>query len=117
MNGIKDVAQKAGVSISTVSNVLNGKRYVSPELAQRVRAAARELAYEANPIAQRMKSNHSGIIGIITGDMYGVFYPCLLYTSRSSKIYYSNILILPKRYFFLAFYNFRMMFCAINKNI
>ena len=55
MNGIKDVAQKAGVSISTVSNVLNGKRYVSPELAQRVRAAARELAYEANPIAQRIR--------------------------------------------------------------
>ena len=78
MNGIKDVAQKAGVSISTVSNVLNGKRYVSPELAQRVRAAARELAYEANPIAQRMKSNHSGIIGIITGDMYGVFYPYIV---------------------------------------
>ena len=70
MNGIKDVAQKAGVSISTVSNVLNGKRYV--------RAAARELAYEANPIAQRMKSNHSGIIGIITGDMYGVFYPYIV---------------------------------------
>lgn len=78
MIGIKDVAKKAGVSISTVSNVLNEKRYVSPELAKRVRAAAQELSYEANPIAQRMKSNHSGIIGIITGDMYGVFYHYIL---------------------------------------
>ena len=75
MVGIKDVARKAGVSISTVSNVLNGKRYVSPVLAERVRSAAVELSYEANPIAQQMKSRHSGIIGVITGDMYGVFYP------------------------------------------
>lgn len=78
MIGIKEVAQKAGVSISTVSNVLNGKRYVSPELVKRVQAAVEELSYEANPIAQQMKSKRSGIIGIMTGDMYGVFYPYLV---------------------------------------
>ena len=78
MAGIKDVARRAGVSISTVSNVLTGNRYVSPELSERVRAAASELAYAANPIAQQMKGSRSGIVGVITGDMYGVFYPYIV---------------------------------------
>ena len=43
MHGIKDVAQKAGVSISTVSNVLNKTKYVSPELVRKVEAAVEEL--------------------------------------------------------------------------
>ena len=77
MHGIKDVAQKAGVSISTVSNVLNKTKYVSPELVRKVEAAVEELSYEVNPIARSMKSNRSGTIGIITEDIC-----CLLYTSR-----------------------------------
>ena len=75
MHGIKDVAQKAGVSISTVSNVLNKTKYVSPELVRKVEAAVEELSYEVNPIARSMKSNRSGTIGIITEDICGVFYP------------------------------------------
>lgn len=73
MYGIKDVAQKAGVSISTVSNVLNKTKYVSPELVRKVEAAVNELSYEVNPIARSMKSNRSGTIGIITEDICGVF--------------------------------------------
>ena len=75
MSGIKDVAKKAGVSISTVSNVLNKSRYVSPELVKRVEDAAEELAYEVNPMGRGLKNNKSGTIGIITEDMCGVFYP------------------------------------------
>lgn len=75
MSGIKDVAKKAGVSISTVSNVLNKSKYVSPELARRVEAAVEELSYHVNPMARGMKSNKSGTIGVITEDMCGVFYP------------------------------------------
>ncbi|MDO4273718.1 MAG: LacI family DNA-binding transcriptional regulator [Eubacteriales bacterium] len=75
MSGIKDVAKRAGVSISTVSNVLNKSKYVSPELVRRVEDAVKELSYEVNPIARSMKSNKSGTIGVITEDMCGVFYP------------------------------------------
>lgn len=71
--GIKSVAEKCGVSISTVSNVLNNTRYVSPELARRVRSAAEELGYVPNPVAKNMKNAKSHIIGIIANDMYGVF--------------------------------------------
>lgn len=75
MSGIKDVAKKAGVSISTVSNVLNKSRYVSPELVQRVEAAVEELSYEVNPMGRGLKNNKTGTIGVITEDMCGVFYP------------------------------------------
>ena len=75
MSGIKDVAKRAGVSISTVSNVLNKSKYVSPELVKKVEQAVKELSYEANPIARSMKNNKTGTIGVITEDMCGVFYP------------------------------------------
>lgn len=71
--GIRDVAAKSGVSISTVSNVLNNKRYVSPEMARRVRAVAEEMGYVPNPVAKNMKNAKSNIIGVITNDMFGVF--------------------------------------------
>ncbi|MBQ3424427.1 MAG: LacI family DNA-binding transcriptional regulator [Clostridia bacterium] len=75
MSSIIDVAKRAGVSISTVSNVLNGTRYVSPELVKRVEDAVAELSYEVNPIARSMKNKKTGTIGVITEDMCGVFYP------------------------------------------
>lgn len=78
MSTIKDVALRAGVSISTVSNVLNKKKYVSPELIRKVEAAVKELSYSANPIARSMKSNKSHTIGIITQDLCGVFYPYVI---------------------------------------
>ena len=78
MSGIVEVARRAGVSISTVSNVLNNKRYVSPELVRRVEEAARELSYQPNPIASSMKSNRTRTIGVITEDMCGVFYPYVI---------------------------------------
>ena len=69
------MAERAGVSISTVSNVLNKTKYVSPELVARVEKAVEELSYEVNPIARSMKNKKTGIIGVITEDMCGVFYP------------------------------------------
>ena len=79
MSKIFDVAERAGVSISTVSNVLNKTKYVSPELVARVEQAVEELSYEVNPIARSMKKKKTGIIGVITEDMCGVFYPYTLY--------------------------------------
>lgn len=78
MSGIKDVANRAGVSISTVSNVLNKAKYVSPDLVKKVEEAVRELDYQVNPIAASMKTKKSGTIGVITEDMCGVFYPYIV---------------------------------------
>ncbi len=78
MASIKDVAKRAGVSISTVSNVLNKSKYVSDELKIRVNVAVQELGYQANPIAQNMKFKHTKTVGIITADLCGLFYPYVL---------------------------------------
>lgn len=78
MSNIKDVAKQAGVSISTVSHVLNKTKYVSPELVQKVEDAVKKLKYEVNPIARSMKSNKLGVVGIITEDLCGVFYPYVI---------------------------------------
>lgn len=78
MSSIKEVAGKANVSISTVSNVLNHTKFVSPELTQRVLDAVSELDYQANPIAKRMKSAKSNVVGIISTEIVGVFYPYVI---------------------------------------
>lgn len=78
MSSIKEVAKKAGVSISTVSNVLNRTKYVSPELTARVMEAVNALDYQANPIAQNMKSARTHTVGIISTDITGVFYPYVI---------------------------------------
>lgn len=75
---IKDVAKRAGVSISTVSNVVNQTKFVSEELAKRVRIAVQELNYRPDPVAKSMKSRHSRNIGVIATDICGLFYPYVI---------------------------------------
>jgi len=87
---IHDVAKRAGVSISTVSNVLNKNKYVSDDLVRRVNAAVQELEYTANPIAQKMKFKHTKTIGVIMADICGLFFPYLIkgmYDVLNSKGY------------------------------
>jgi DNA-binding LacI/PurR family transcriptional regulator len=92
---IHDVAKRAGVSISTVSNVLNKNKFVSDDLIRRVNAAVQELKYSANPIAQKMKIKYTNTIGIITADICGLFYPYVLkgmYDVLNTRGYRLNIL-------------------------
>jgi len=65
MATIKDVARLAGVSVSTVSNALNGKHGVNEKTRQRVLKAARELNYKPNPMAKGLVTNSTGNVGII----------------------------------------------------
>jgi DNA-binding LacI/PurR family transcriptional regulator len=75
---IKDVAKRAGVSISTVSNVVNQTKFVSEELTKRVHIAVQELNYHPDPVAKSMKSRHSRNIGVIATDICGLFYPYVI---------------------------------------
>lgn len=75
MSSIKDVAKRAGVSISTVSNVLNNTKFVSEELKRKVNIAVQELGYEVDPVARNMKTKRTKTIGVITADICGLFYP------------------------------------------
>ncbi|MGE5225286.1 MAG: LacI family DNA-binding transcriptional regulator [Planctomycetaceae bacterium] len=59
---IKDVAQEAGVSVTTVSHALNDKGRLNPETRRRVREVAERLGYRPNPAARSLVSGRTGLI-------------------------------------------------------
>jgi LacI family transcriptional regulator len=71
---IKDVALHASVSVATVSAVMNENKYVSPELAQRVRESIALLGYQRNSFARGLKTQISHSIGLIVPDITNPFY-------------------------------------------
>ncbi|MDT0377776.1 LacI family DNA-binding transcriptional regulator [Streptomyces sp. DSM 42041] len=62
---IRDVAQRAGVSISTVSHAMSGRRSISASTRTRIQEAAEALGYNANPLARSLRTGRSGVIGLI----------------------------------------------------
>jgi DNA-binding LacI/PurR family transcriptional regulator len=62
--GIRDVARAAGVSIATVSQVLNGKGRLPDETRTRVREVADQLGYQPHPAARSLAGGRSGLIGL-----------------------------------------------------
>lgn len=64
MTTIKDVAKKAGVSISTASYALNNRPNVSPKTKEKILLAAKELDYHPNGNARNLKTKKSGNIGV-----------------------------------------------------
>lgn len=67
--GIRDVAAAAGVGISTVSRVLSGSADVRPELRERVLAAAAELGYQPDILAQSLRRGATRSVGFIADDL------------------------------------------------
>lgn len=65
MATIKDVAEKAGVTVTTVSRVLNNRGYISEATRQKVHKAMEELDYQPNEIARSLFRRKSSIIGLI----------------------------------------------------
>ena len=75
MATIKEVAEKAGVSVATVSYVLNDSRKVRPDTGQRVLWAARELGYVPNTAARSLVVGRSSIVGLVVPDIGNPFFP------------------------------------------
>ncbi len=75
---IRDVAQHAGVSITTASLVLNGKGHISEATRQRVLAAAEELNYHPNAHARHLKKRRTRTIGVFIASLGGLFYEEIL---------------------------------------
>lgn len=98
---IRDVAREAGVSVSTVSRVLNDKDDVAPETYERVRDVIRRLGYTSSLAARSMRSRRTNVIGLIVPDVADSFsiqvmkgvnqaifeleYDLIIYTSGSIK--------------------------------
>ena len=77
MPTIIDVAVEAGVSVATVSRVLNGKTNVNPELARRVHAASGKLGYRPNSVARSLRRRSSDVIALIINDVGDPFFTAI----------------------------------------
>ncbi len=66
---IRDVAARAGVSVATVSKVINERYGVSAATLARVRAVIEELGYEASLVAQSLRNHRTNVIGILVADL------------------------------------------------
>ncbi|UUV30761.1 LacI family transcriptional regulator [Amycolatopsis roodepoortensis] len=66
---IRDVAARAGVSVATVSKVINDRYGVAAATLAKVRAVIDELGYEASLVAQSLRNHKTNVIGILVADL------------------------------------------------
>lgn len=77
---IRDIAERAGASIATVSRVVNGSGYVSAEMRARIEAAVAELGYRPNAGARMMRSGSSRMVGVLLPALDVHFFGILAHT-------------------------------------
>src|SRR5256885_12361613 len=75
---IKDVARLAGVSVATVSRVLNASAPVRDDTRDRVLQVTKELRFSPNSAARTLSRRRAGALGVILPDLYGEFFSELL---------------------------------------
>ena len=91
---IKDVAREAGVSIATVSRVLNDIDVVNEDTKKKVVDAIKKLGYRPNIIARSLKTQRTKTIGILVPDISNQFYPEIVRGAEDvSNIYDYNIIL------------------------
>ncbi len=78
MATIYQVSELAGVSLATVSRVMNNSPRVSETTRTKVLAAMAQLGYRPNSIAQSLASNRSNSVGILVSELHGPFYGVML---------------------------------------
>lgn len=97
---IRDVALAAGVSIATVSRVINGTRYVSPDLRERVVSAMQALGYQPNAIAQGLRRQASRTAGLLV--------------PRINEPFFAQFAFALEKTFFVSGY--RTLVCSTEEN-
>lgn len=75
---LRDVAEHADVSISTVSKVLNERHDVGPAVRQRVLDTIRQLEYRPNSVARGLRMQRSNTIALVSDDLEGIFTSALM---------------------------------------
>ncbi|MBU5350803.1 LacI family DNA-binding transcriptional regulator [Paenibacillus barcinonensis] len=79
MPKIDDVARQAGVSVTTVSRVLNNRGYISEETREKVYRVMKELDYQPNEMARALFRRKSNMIGLIIPDVSHPFFSEMTY--------------------------------------
>ena len=91
---IKDVAKEAGVSIATVSRVLNDIDVVNEDTKKKVLDAIKELGYRPNIVARSLKTQRTKTIGILIPDISSQFYPEIVRGAEDvANIYDYNVIL------------------------
>lgn len=97
--GIREVAAAAGVSIATVSRVLNGTAYVLPETRQRVEASVAELRFVPQSAARALAGRRKMTLGLLVPEISGDFFaPMLRGIERASSAAGYELLIQTTAY-------------------
>lgn len=92
--GIRDVAQRAGVSVGTVSNALNHPEKVSPAALGRIQHAIAELGYVRNDAARMLRGGHSQTIGLVVLDVRNPFFTDLARGAEDEAVRHGMSVIL-----------------------
>lgn len=74
MASIKDVASRAGVSVATVSRVLNDHPAVRPDTRARVLSAVSDLGYRPNAVARSLRTDQTRTLGLVISDVLNPFF-------------------------------------------
>lgn len=90
---LKDLADKLGVSIATVSRALRNSHEVGEKMTQKVKQLAKELNYRPNPFAQSLRKEAPRVIGVIVPNLVTHYYAAVLdgIEDYASKLGYSVI--------------------------
>lgn len=88
---IKDIADELGISMATVSNVLNRKGRVGDQTIQKVHEVARKLNYNRNELASRLASKRSMTIGVFIFDSYSTFDSEVHVAYRAIRVYLNQL--------------------------
>ena len=95
MATIKDVAKKAGLSVSTVSRYLNDHPYISDEKKKRIKDAMDELNYSPSMVATQLRSKKGTMIGILVSRITNPFFSYLVDSiEKNSKLLGYNVLVM-----------------------
>lgn len=100
---IQDVAELAGISPATVSRVLNNFPHISNEVRHQVLVAINHLNYAPNRVAQRLRANHSRLIGIVVTDITNPFFNTIMasieavFFDQGFSVLMSNTMAVPRK--------------------
>ena len=84
MATIKDIAEKAGVTATTVSRVINNRGYISEETRNKVFSVMKEMNYHPNEAARSLSKKHTNIIGVIVPHITHPFFSKLISNLESA---------------------------------
>jgi LacI family transcriptional regulator len=94
MASMKDIAERVGVSITTVSHALNRTRHVAPDTRRKIEEAIRELGFYKNVHARRLVRGRSDFLGLIVSDVGNPFFPEIIKSFESAALEHGFDLLL-----------------------